>query len=246
LGLATYLQPEQPGYWGLLTSAQRAGLCQQLRQRLYPDCWAVQAWGRQTDGVRDSLSGLTDLLHRLGFCYKLTAPVPWEADAAAQAAFLGEQLQPRLAQAAAGQAVVYFAHAAPPPHTTRCTRAWTEKGVVRFLPTLSGRERVNLNAALNAHCPTQVHVQESQWVNAQSTRHLYEQLLVRATAGTSNCWYEQLLAAHPDGRPLYVICDNARSYQRPLLQKQGIGRLAGRQALGAGVSAPLLTQPEPD
>jgi hypothetical protein len=25
--------------------------------------------------------------------------------------------------------------------------------------------------------------------------------------------YEQLLAAHPDDRPIYVVCDNARYYK---------------------------------
>jgi hypothetical protein len=68
--------------------------------------------------------------------------------------------------------------------------------VARPLPTVSGRERVNLNAALNAYCPPQVLVQESPCVNAQSTRRLYE----------------QLLAAHP-GQQLYVVCDNARYYK---------------------------------
>ncbi len=197
LGLAKYLAHEQPGYWGLLTSAQLAGLCRELTQTLYTDCRALQAWLQQTYGVAYSVSGLTDLLHRLGFTYKLTTPVPCEADAAAQAAFLTNTLTPLLAQAEAGQCVVYFADAAHPTHNTRCTRAWTEKGVARPLPTVSGRERVNLNAALNAHCPTQVHVQESAWVNAQSTRQLYEQLLV----------------AHPEGRPIYVVCDNARYYK---------------------------------
>lgn len=197
LGLDKYLAHEQRGYWGLLTSAQLAGLCQQLRQTLYTDCRAVQAWLEQATGVRYSISGLTDLLHRLGFVYKLTTPVPCEANAAAQAVFLAGRLRPLLQQAAAGQCVVYFADAAHPTHNTRCTRAWTEKGAARPLPTASGRERVNLNAALNACCPTQVHVHETGRVNAQSTRRLYE----------------QLLAAHPDGRPVYVVCDNARYYK---------------------------------
>ena len=197
LGLEKYPAHEPRGYWGLLTSAQLAGLCRELRRVLYTDCRALQDWVAQAYGVRYSLSGLTDLLHRLGFVYKLTTPVPCEADAGRQAAFLSGTLLPLLEQAAAGQAVVYFADAAHPTHNTRCTRAWTEKGRSRPLLTASGRERVNLNAALNAHCPTQVHVQESPWVNAQSTRQLYE----------------QLLAAHPDGRPVYVVCDNARYYK---------------------------------
>ncbi|HEX8658757.1 MAG TPA: hypothetical protein VF690_14530 [Hymenobacter sp.] len=45
---------------------------------------------------------------------------------------------PLLEQAAAGQAVVYFADAAHPTHNTHSTRAWTEKGVPRPLPTMSG------------------------------------------------------------------------------------------------------------
>ena len=66
--------------------------------------------------------------------------------------------------------------------------------------TVSGRERVNLNAALNAHCPTQVHLDETDCVNAQSTQRLYE----------------KLPAAHPQG-PVHVICDNARYYKNKAL-----------------------------
>ena len=63
------------------------------------------------------------LLHRLGFRYKLTTPVPCEADPGRQAAFLVEQLRPLLAQTEASQVVVYFADAAHPIHNTRSTRS---------------------------------------------------------------------------------------------------------------------------
>ncbi|RZK62432.1 MAG: IS630 family transposase [Hymenobacter sp.] len=137
------------------------------------------------------------LLYRLGFSYKLTTPVPCEADPVRQATFLAEQLRPLLAQAEAGQAVGYFADAAHPTHTTRSTRVWTRTGQPRPLPTVSGRERVNLNAAVHAYCPTQVHLHETDCVNAQSTKALYE----------------KLLAAHPGEQPIYVLCDNARCYR---------------------------------
>ncbi|WP_216690081.1 helix-turn-helix domain-containing protein [Hymenobacter siberiensis] len=65
-GLAGYLRAEQPGYWGLLTSAQLAGLCRELGQQLYTDCRAIADWLAATYGVRYSVSGLTDVLHRLG------------------------------------------------------------------------------------------------------------------------------------------------------------------------------------
>lgn len=197
LGVDKYLLHETPGYWGLLPSAGLAALCREVEQTLYTDVRAVGAWLKRHWGVRYSVSGLTQLLHRLGFSYKLTTPVPCEANPVRQAAFLVEQLRPLLAQAAAGQAVVYFADAVHPTHNTRSTRVWARTGQPRPLPTVSGRERVNLNAAVNAHCPTQVHLHETTCVNAQSTKVLYE----------------KLLAAHLGGPPLYVVCDNARYYR---------------------------------
>ena len=196
LGLAGYLKAEQPGYWGLLTSAQLAGLCRELGDTLYTDCRALVAWLHTAYGITYSVSGLTDLLHRLGYSYKRTTAVPCQANAAVQTAFLTDTLAPLLAQAEAGEAVVYFADAAHPTHNTRATHVWTETGKERPLLTVSGRERVNLNAALNAFAPTQVHVDETDCVNAQSARRLYQ----------------KLLAAHPEG-PIYVICDNARYYK---------------------------------
>jgi transposase len=176
LGLAKYLAHEQPGYWGLLTSAQLAYLCQEVNTQLYTDCKALQAWLLRTYQVAYSRSGLTDLLHRLGFTYKLTTPVPCLADAGAQADFLDE-LAVLEAQVERGEAVLYYADAAHPTHNTRCTRAWCEVGKERPLLTVSGRERVNLNAALNAYEPTQVLLEETSCVNAQSTKRLYEQLV---------------------------------------------------------------------
>jgi transposase len=196
LGLAKYLAHEQPGYWGLLTSAQLAHLCQQVNTELYTDCKALQDWLLRTYQVAYSRSGLTDLLHRLGFTYKLTTPMPCQADAAVQFDFLDE-LAVLEAHVERGEAVLYYADAAHPTHNTRCTRAWCEVGKERPLLTVSGRERVNLNAALNAHDPTHVLVDETRCVNAESTRRLYE----------------QLLAAHPDKARIYVICDNARYYK---------------------------------
>jgi len=44
VGVARYLTHEQPGYWGLLTSAQFARLGHQLDQVLYTDVRQVAAW----------------------------------------------------------------------------------------------------------------------------------------------------------------------------------------------------------
>lgn len=74
------------------------------------------------------------------------------------------------------------------------------------LRTVSGRERVYRNAALNAYAPTQVLLDETTRVDAQSTRRLYE----------------QFLAAHPTAPTIYVVCNNARYC------KNGTDHLASR------------------
>lgn len=201
-GLGAYLAPETEtgGYWGLLTSAQLGRLCRELDEQRYTDCRPIRNWLTTTCGVTYSISGLTDLLHRLGYRYKQTTAVPCEANAAVQTAFLADTLVPLLARAEAGTAVVYFADAAHPTHNTRATYAWTQRGQERPLATVSGRERVNLNAALNALVPTQLHLDETACVNAQSAQRLYEKRLV----------------AHPEG-PIYVVCDNARYYKNKAL-----------------------------
>ena len=168
-----YLRAEQPGHWGLLASAQLAGLRRELDQALYTDCRAIADWLAATYGVRYSVSALTALT-------ALTALL--------------------LEAAEARKAVVYFADAAHPTHNTNATRAWTETGKERPLLTVSGRERVNPNAALNAQCPIQVHFDETDCFSAHSARRLYEKRLI----------------AHPEG-PVHVVCDNARYHKNEAL-----------------------------
>jgi transposase len=201
-GLPAFAGQKPAGYWGRLSSVVLGQLCQELDTQLYTDCRQVRAWLEAHCGVTYSLSGVTALLHRLGYCYKQTTAVPCEADAGVQQAFLEQTLLPLLAQAEAGQAAVYFADAAHPTHNTRATRVWTRSGPPRLLATVSGRDRVNLNAALNAVVPTQVLFDETETVDAQSTQRLYE----------------KLLAAHPKGA-VYVICDNAPYYKKKALQQ---------------------------
>ena len=75
-------------------------------------------------------------------------------------------------------------------------------GQERSLLTISGRERGNLNAVLNAYDPTQVLLDETRCVNAQSTKRLYG----------------QLLTAHLYKARTYVVCDKARYYKNKELR----------------------------
>ena len=207
-GSAGYVLAEQSGYWCLLISAQLAALGQELGQTLYTDCRVSANWLATTYGIHHSVSGLTDLLHRMGFSFKLTTAVPCQEDPGQQTAFLTDTLAPLLAQAKAGEAVVYFIDAAHLTHGTRATHVWTEMGKELLLPTLRGRERVTLNTVLNPQCPNPIHLDETDCVNVLNAQQLYK----------------KLLAAHYEGS-MYVVCNNARYYKNNTL----IAWLAGQR-----------------
>ena len=107
-----------PGTWptssrvtgGLLTSAQLAHLCQQVNATRYTDCPDVRAGLLRTYQVPYSRSGLTGLLHRLGFPDQLITPVPCQANAGAQADFLDELAVPE-AHVERGEAALDYADA---------------------------------------------------------------------------------------------------------------------------------------
>ena len=67
-----------------------------------------------------------------------------------------QQLDILLEQTLDNETVVYFADGVHPTHNTRSTHAWIEKGTATLQPTLSGRDRVNINAVINAKDPIEV------------------------------------------------------------------------------------------
>ena len=99
--------------------------------------------------------------------------------------------------------IFYYADGVPPTHNSRSTYAWIEKGEELPQPTVSGRERVNINGLLNAHDVTDVIAHDCDSVNAQSTKILYEAALKR----------------HPEVSKIYIISDNAKYYRNKELQE---------------------------
>ena len=193
-GISKLTDNHYKGYWGLLDSSQIAALCAELRRKVYTDAKSVAQWIKCTFGVSYTPQGTVDLLNRIGFTYKKTTEVPCEADARKQEEFV-EELSKTLRDMDSS-AVVYYADDVHPMHNSRSTYAWVEKGERMEQPTVSGRDRINLNGLLNAHDVTDVIALDCPRVNAQSTRELYEAALAR----------------HPEASEIYIISDNAKYY----------------------------------
>ena len=200
-GIENLLENHYQGYWGKLNSQQLCALRKELKEHIYTDAKSVSEWIRLTFGVSYTPQGTVDLLNRLGFTYKKTTEVPCEADADQQVAFAEELAQ--ILSTKDEKAVVYYADGVHPTHNSRSTYAWIEKGEQLEQPTVSGRDRVNINGLLNAYDVTDVIAHDCESVNAQSTRNLYEEALAR----------------HPEASCIYIISDNARYYHNRELKE---------------------------
>lgn len=204
-GVSELLENRHKGYWGLLDSRQISLLRKELRTHVYTDAKSVAVWIKNAFGIHYTPQGVVDLLNRIGFTYKKTTEIPCEADASRQEEFVRElaetfsQMDPAT--------VVYYADGVHPTHNSRSTYAWIEKGERPEQPTVSGRDRVNINGLLNAHDVTDVIALDCESVNAESTKQLYQMALDR----------------HPDAPAIYIISDNARYYHNKKLREWAQG-----------------------
>jgi transposase len=200
-GLESFLENLHKGYWGMLSSLQISRLRMELKNTIYTDSRSIALWIKNSFGIEYTPEGVVDLLHRIGFTYKKTKEVPCERDAQKQEAFMEEVA--RIFDSLDEKSVVYYADGVHPTHNSRSTYAWIEKGKDLEQPTVSGRDRVNINGLLNAGDVSDVIAIDSQSVNAQSTKELYQKALER----------------HPGADKIYIISDNARYYRNKELSE---------------------------
>ncbi|MEO0724895.1 MAG: IS630 family transposase [Bacteroidota bacterium] len=189
-------------YSGKLDEEQISLLCEHLEEYLYEDAAAICRYVETTFGIVYSVSGMTQLLHRIGFVYKQTKSVPSKASEQDQLDFLDDVLPDLLEQANQGDAVVYYADGVHPTHNTKAGRGWIRKGRDFEVDCNSGRKRVNINGAINALKPEHLVYDITDSINAQSTQRLCRQLLRK----------------HPQ-KTVYLICDNARYNRNKLLRQ---------------------------
>jgi|MudIll2142460700_1097286.scaffolds.fasta_scaffold287324_1 transposase len=199
-GVPALLEDHYPGAESKLDEHQISELDQYLQEHILPDAKAVIAYIAGHYKVWYSVSGVTDLLHRLGFSYKKPTHVPGKQDPAQQEAFLREY--ERLKARKGKKDPIYFADATHPQHNSIPAYGWIKKGQEKELKANCGRQRLNINGAINLETwePT---VRFYATINAQSAMDLFARLEAR----------------HPQAKVIYVIVDNARYYRSRVLKK---------------------------
>jgi transposase len=197
-GINALITDHYLGSFSKLSAIQLQELTAHLEQNTYITVEAVIAHVEETYDVLYSVSGMTDLLYRLKFTYKKSKLVPAKADKEKQEHFL-KQLEELRASKDKDDPILYM-DGVHPQHNTMLAYGWIKKGQDNIIKSNTGRQRININGALDAETHAVI-TREDERINAQSTIALLE----------------QIEAAYPLAAIIYVICDNARYYRSKLV-----------------------------
>jgi transposase len=175
--------------------------------RAHPPASVAEASARiaSLTGITRGPTQVRQFLRSIGMKPRKVGQIPAKADVEAQEQFKTEQLEPRLEEAKAGQRVVFFVDAAHFVYAPFLGLVWCFERL--FVKAPSGRQRLNVLAALNATTREIFTVKNLTYVTAETVCEL-----LRLVAG-----------AHP-GMPITIVLDNAR-YQRCALVQSVAARL---------------------
>lgn len=205
-GVKDLIATHYMGRESILNDTQEELLCEELNENIHLSTHSVIEYVNREFGVRYSLSGMRDLLHRLGYEYKKPKLVPGNPDINAQEEFLS--YYEKLLNNKSEKEVVLFMDAVHPEHNSIAAYGWIKRGEKKELKTNSGRERLNLHGVINAETH-EVTIVESETVNKDSTIRLLETV-------EQKYWWASII---------YIILDNARYHY----SKEVIAFLEGKK-----------------
>ncbi len=147
IGLAEFLKNPYTGGTCKLTTIQLDELASYLEENLCETTAEVVAHVSNQYGVEYTTAGMSELLKRLGFVYKKPVLVPGKADSAMQLEFIEyfEAIKTSMGECDK----LYFVDGVHPQYNSMPAHGWIRKGVERPLKSNTGRERVNINGALD-------------------------------------------------------------------------------------------------
>ncbi len=199
-GLAALLDDNYSGAEPKLNAHQMSELEGYLEEYILPDAKSVIAHIDKLYGVHYSVSGVTYLLHRLGFSYKKPTHVPGKQDPVKQQAFVRKY--DRIKARKGENDPTYFADATHPQHNSIPSYGWIKKGQEKELKANCGRQRLNINGAINIE-------------TLESTTGFYDTI----NADSAIDLFSKIEAKHSNAKIIYIIVDNARYYHSRLLKK---------------------------
>lgn len=185
----------------LLDEVQLQALDRHLQETVYQSAVEVVRYVEQRWDVRYTASGMTALLHRLGYSYKKPQLQPGKhPPVEVQQAFV--EKYEKLKETKGPDDVVVFMDATHPQHNPVLGSGWIKRGKRHAIQSNTGRQRLNINGAINIETLALTY-RFDETIDAVSTIDLLKQL-------------EQ---TYPDAPRIIVFCDNARYYKSKLVAR---------------------------
>lgn len=141
-GLERLVNDHYVGRTGFMEKDQLDQFEKHLDSKILPTTRAAILFVKRQFGVFYTAGGMTSLLHRLGFSYKKPKGVPAKANPVDQRQFLTRYY------AAKAKGSVYFADSTHPMLNPVLSSGWIRKGRDVQIKTNSGRQRLNINGAV--------------------------------------------------------------------------------------------------
>jgi len=193
-GLQCLLADNYKGKESKLSKKELKQLDEHLHNETYLKAQKIGHYVKIKFNEKYSISGMTDLLHRMGSVYKKPKVVPGKADTETQKSFI--DFYKKLKSQKRENDPIYFMDGTHPQHNSVAAYGWIKKGTHKEIKSNSGRQRININGAINIeNLKVSVHYGES--INAQSTIALFK----------------KIDRANKNADKIYVIADNARYYK---------------------------------
>jgi transposase len=179
-GIDGLLECRYQGSAGFLTAEEEAELTKHLKGHTYQTVKGIVVHVKNTYHKNYSIEGMTNLLHRLHFAYKKTKVIPGKVDLEKQEEF--KKTYQELKTGKYGKGKIYFVDASHPQHNNMPFYGWIYKGEEKAIKTNSGRERINLNGALNLE-DMDITVLSEKKINTHSMMRLILQIVEKQPTG---------------------------------------------------------------
>ena len=172
-----------------LNQEQQAERREHLIHHTYLCSKDIVYYVEQTYGVKYSRSGITFLLHRIGFVWKKPKLIPGNASEELRREFIAKL--DKLKKEKAPEGPIYYGDGVHPMHNSIAAFGWVLHGFGKPLRINTGRRRLSINGVLNIHTQ-KAFFNFPESVNVDSIIRLFESLEKH----------------HRNVKNIYVILDN--------------------------------------
>jgi transposase len=202
-GLEELCTSHYQGDPGRLGPAQVERLKQEIATGVFHNAEQVRTWVQETWGVGYSISGLKDLLRRIGASYHKVSGFFWKADIEEQKKFVRKHRRHK--REAGPTTRRYFVDACHPVWGVDLLYScWLLVGQRFYVGVGNGRKRLNI---LGAYSPDDHDYVDLRLTKENITGEQFVKLL------------EALRAKHPDTEKFILYLDNARYYSKPCVKE---------------------------